>query len=73
MPKAGLAASGMLVNRKVKSFQEILRDVIFKFRCRLDVSENELVKCTLFRNIINSSKWRNHWNRLLIPNRDENG
>ena len=67
------SASGMFVNRKVKSFQEILRNVIFKFRCRLDVSENELVKCTLFRNIINSSKWRNHWNRLLIPNRDENG
>ena len=67
------SASGMFVNRKVRSFQEILRNVIFKFRCRLDASQNELVKCTLFRNIINSSKRRSHWNRLLLPNREENG
>ena len=67
------SASGMFVNRRVKSFQEIIRNVIYKFRCRLDASENKLVKCTLFRNIINSSKRRSHWNRLLLPNREENG
>ena len=66
------SASGMFVNRRVKSFQEILRNVIFKFRCRLEASENELVKCTLFRNIINSSKRRSHWNKLLTI-REENG
>merc|ERR1739842_257999 len=60
------SASGMFVTRKIKSFQEILRNVVFKFRCRLDASENELVKSTLFKNVSNLSKQCNHWNRLLI-------
>ena len=63
------SASGMFVSRKVKSFQEILRNVVYKFRCRLDSSENELIKCTLFRHISDVSKLRRHWNRLLLPNR----
>ena len=67
------SASGMLVTRRVKSFQEILRNVVFKFRCRLDASENELVKSTLFKNVSNFSKLRKHWNRLLIHSRAEVG
>ena len=67
------SASGMFVTRKVKSFQEILRNVVFKFWCRLDASENELVKSTLFKNVANLSKLRNHWNRLLIHSRAEVG
>ena len=62
------SASGMFVSRKVKSFQEILRNVVYKFRCRLDSSENELIMGTLFRHISTLSKLKNHWNRLL-PNR----
>ena len=61
------SASGMFVSRKVKSFPEILRNVVYKFRCRLDASENELVKSTLFKNVANLSKLRKHWNRLLLP------
>ena len=55
-------------SRKVKSFQEILRNVVYKFRCRLVSSENELIKGTLFRHISSVSKLRRHWNRLLLPN-----
>ena len=52
---------------------QILRNLIFNFRCRLDDSQNELVKCILFRNIIKSSKRKSHWNRLFLPNGEENG
>ena len=45
------SASGMFVNRNIKSVQEILRNVVYKCQCRLNVSNNDLVKCTLFRNI----------------------
>ena len=34
------SASEMFVSRKVKSFQEILRNVVFKFQCRLKLSQN---------------------------------
>ena len=63
----------MFVSRRVKSFQEILRNVVYKFRCRLDVSENELIKGTLFRHISEVSKLRRHWDRLLRPNGTEVG
>ena len=59
----------MFVSRKVKSFQEILRNVVYKFKCRLDSSENELIMSTLFQHISAVSKLRRHWNRILLPNR----
>ena len=59
------SASGMFVNRKVKSFQEIIRNVVFKFQCRLNSSQNDLIKSTLFVNISERSKLRKHWNKLL--------
>ena len=63
----------MFVSRKVKSFQEILRNVVYKFKCRLESSENELVMSTLFRHISDVSKLRRHWNRLLLPNMTGDG
>ena len=59
------SASGMFVNRKVRSLQEILRNVIFKFQCRLNISQNDLVKSTLFVMVTKRSKLRKHWNSLL--------
>ena len=61
------SASGMFVGRNIKSFQEIMRNVVYKFQCRLNNSKNELVKSTLFKNIMCKSKLRKHWNRLLLP------
>ena len=60
------SASGMFASRKVKSFQEILRNLIYKFMCRLDVSNNDIVRCTLYRCVVGKSKIRKHWNRLLF-------
>ena len=62
------SASGMFATRRVKSFQEILRNVIYKFQCRLNLSQNELVKSTLFNHIKERSKLRDHWNKLLNAN-----
>ena len=59
------SASQMFVNRKVKSFQEIIRNVVFKFQCRMNNSENDLVKNTLFVHIKERSKLRKHWHKLL--------
>ena len=59
------SASGMFVTRRLRSFQEIMRHGVFKFINRLDASTNVLVKCTLFKNVKDSSKLRKHWNSLL--------
>ena len=59
------SASGMFVSRKVRSFQEILRNLVFKFQCRLNLSQNELVVCNLFGNVLDWSKLRKHWYKLL--------
>ena len=63
------SASHMFASRNIKSLQEILRNVVYKFQCRLNVSNNSLVKCTLFRIVKEKSKLRNHWSRLLLPDR----
>ena len=62
------SASGIFVSRNIKSLQEILRVVVHKLQCRLNVYKNDLVKCTLFKNVTDKSKLRNHWSRLLLPN-----
>ena len=53
------SASGMFVSRNVKSFDEILRNVVFKFQSRLELSNNELVCSTLNVNDHNNSKLKN--------------
>ena len=46
----------MLLSRKVKSFQKIMRNLVFDFKCRLNLSDNDLVKSTLFKNVADGSK-----------------
>ena len=60
------SASNMFVTRKVKSFDEILRNVVFKFQARLKSSNNELVCSTINKIYHYNSKLSNHWQRLLI-------
>ena len=55
----------MFVIRRVKSFQEIIRNVVFKFQYRLRLSQNELVKSTLFVNVTSRSKLRKHWDKIM--------
>ena len=64
------SASGMFVNRKLKSLQEIIRNSVFKFINRIELSNNDLVKSTLFKNIRDMSKLRDHWNKLLYVHRN---
>ena len=49
MPKAGLVVLLMFVNRNIKSLQEILRNVVYKFQYRLNKSKNDLVECKVYR------------------------
>ena len=60
------SASGMFASRRVKSLQEILRNLIYKFMCRLDESDNDLVRSILSQSVTRISKLRKHWNRLLF-------
>ena len=60
------SASGMFVSRNVKSFDEILRNVVFKFQSRLELSNNELVCSFLNVNDHHSSRLKKHWERLLF-------
>ena len=59
------SASGMFVSRNVKSFEEILRNLIFRFQIRLDLSNNELVCSTVNVHYLMDSKFRKHWQRLV--------
>ena len=60
------SASGMFVPRKVKSFQEIMRNLVYKFKCRINTSENELVMNTLYPSVTAWSKVRKHWDRVIL-------
>ena len=67
------SASGMFVSRKVRSFQEIIRNLVFKFQCRLNLSQNDLVVCNLFSNVLDRSKLRKLWYKLLHQNVADEG
>ena len=60
------SASGMFVTRNIKSFKEIIRNQIYKFKCRLYASSNELVISALFPYIVERSRLRKHWDRVLL-------
>ena len=55
----------MFVSRKVKSFEEILRNVDFRFQCRLELSNHELTCSTVNGHYLEDSKFRNQWQKLL--------
>ena len=59
------SASDMFVSRNLKSFDEILRNGVFKFHARIKISNNELVGSTLNKNYKYNSILRIHWQRLL--------
>ena len=60
------SASMMFVTRKVKSFQEIMRNLVYRFKCRVLSADNEIVRCTLFPNVSQKSRQLKHWNRVLL-------
>ena len=51
------SASEMFVTRRVKSFEEILRNVVFRFQSRLKLSTNDLVCSALNTNEVYKSMY----------------
>ena len=43
-----------------------MRNLVFDFKCRLNLSDNDLVKSTLLKNVADGSKLRKYWNELLL-------
>ena len=65
------SASEMFVAARVNTFNAVLRNVMYKFMCRLDVSENSVIigltnprkSCTRY-----TSSLREHWHKNLYGN-----
>ena len=45
--------------------QSTIRNLVFKFVCRLDKSDNALIKALLASSVVYSSRIHSHWRRLL--------
>ena len=45
--------------------QSTIRNIVFKFVCRLNTSDNALIKAVLASSVVYSSRIRSHWRRLL--------
>ena len=45
--------------------QSTIRNLVFKFVCRLNKSDNALIKAILASSVVYSSRIRSHWRRLL--------
>ena len=45
--------------------QSVIRNLVYKFVCRLDKSNNTIVKALLSSSIVYSSRIRSHWRGLL--------
>ena len=64
----GCSASGMFAENNVRSCQAIIRNLVYRFRNRVDSSENLILKSVL----LSSTKWQSrirlHWYKLLYVN-----
>ena len=45
--------------------QSTIRNLVFKFVCRLNTSDNALIKALLASSVVYSSRIHSHWRRLL--------
>ena len=45
--------------------QTTIRNIVFKCVCRLNKSDNDLIKDVLASSVVYSSRIRSHWRRLL--------
>ena len=46
-------------------YQSTIRNLVFKFVCRLNKSDNALIKAVLASSVVYSSRIHSHWRRLL--------
>ena len=59
------SASKMFADRALPGAKAILRNLIYKFMKRIEISENTLVKCILNSDLILISRLRKHWHGTL--------
>ena len=45
--------------------QSTIRNLVFKFMCRLNKSDNEFIKAVMASSVVNTSRINSHWRRLL--------
>ena len=64
----GCSASGMFAMNNVSSCQAIIRNLVFRFKNRVDSSENLIIKSVLSSDIRWQSRIRLHWMKLLYVN-----
>ncbi len=67
------SASQLFVNHNVPSLGAVLRNLIFKFMCRLDKSANSIIKSLvnpLVSDVRYTSKIWNHWHKALYVHFD---
>ena len=69
LPKQS-SASGMFVSSNVKNCSAVIRNVVYKFMQRLEVSENSIIKRVLNSDMYWQSRIRKHWYKLLYINND---
>ena len=49
--------------------QSTIRNLIFKFMCRLNKSDNALIKALMASSVVYTSRINSHWRRLLCTRR----
>ena len=64
------SASAMFVIHNVKNCSAIIRNLVYKFIRRLDLSENSIIKMVLNSDLHWQSRIRKHWCKLLYSNSD---
>ena len=64
------SASAMFATNNVKNCSAIIRNIVYKFSRRLDISENSIVRMVLKSDMYWRSRIRKHWCKLLYCNSD---
>ena len=59
------SASGMFAENNIPSCQAIIRNLVYRFMCRLEDSDSHIVKSVLNSDIKWHSRIRLHWMKLL--------
>lgn len=64
------SASAMFADNNVKNCSAIIRNLVYKFSKRLDLSENSIVRMVLNSDLYLQSRIRKHWCKLLFVDSD---
>ncbi len=62
------SASSIFVMNSVENFDAMMPKTYYKFRCRISVIDNNVIKCIISNNWMGSNYMWKHWNDLLHLN-----